>query len=166
MRRFFPHPWGWASAAPILCAIHCALTPLVVVMAPALAPGKTMEFALLGISIVVAAWAVSRGLRQHGNLRPVRPIALGRVAWGASLFHLFHPVPEEVTTILATLVVAGGLIWNARLHCGADAESPCTHHECETGTSAAGHAAAEPSALGGSPAAAVRSEAAASAIVG
>jgi hypothetical protein len=132
MRRFFPHPWGWASAAPILCAIHCALTPIVVVMAPAFALGETVEFALLGITIVVAGWALHRGLGQHGDVRPVLPIAVGLLAWGASLFDVFQPIPEEATTILATLVVAGGLIWNARLHCGTDAEIPCSHQGCET----------------------------------
>jgi hypothetical protein len=131
MRRFFPHPWGWASAAPILCAIHCALTPILVVMAPAFALGESVEFALLGIAIVAAGWALSRGLRQHGDIRPVFPIALGLVAWGASLLEVFQPIPEEATTILATLVVAGGLIWNARLHCGTDAELPCSHQGCE-----------------------------------
>jgi len=132
MRRFFPHPWGWASAAPILCAIHCALTPIVVVLAPALALGETVEFALLFITIVLAVWALSRGLRQHGDIRPVFPITLGLVAWGASLLDFFQPVPEEATTILATLVVAAGLIWNARLNCGTNAEIPCAHEGCET----------------------------------
>ncbi|CAN5743317.1 hypothetical protein BH23GEM11_BH23GEM11_15100 [soil metagenome] len=132
MRRFFPHPWGWASAAPILCAIHCALTPILVVVAPAFALGETVEFALLGIAIAAAWWAMSRGLRQHGDVRPIVPIVVGLVAWGASLLHVFHPVPEEPTTILATLVVAGGLIWNARLHCGTNAETPCAHEGCET----------------------------------
>ncbi|TVP42448.1 MAG: MerC domain-containing protein [Gemmatimonadales bacterium] len=159
MRRFFPHPWGWASAAPILCAIHCALTPIVVVMAPALALGDTVEFALLGITIVLAAWALTRGLRQHGDMRPVLPIAIGLVAWGASLLDFFQPVPEEATTILATLVVAGGLIWNARLHCSTDAEMPCAHHGCEADAPFPGHPEPEAVVSGGTPEPAARTEA-------
>jgi hypothetical protein len=132
MRRFFPHPWGWASAAPLLCAAHCALTPLLVVAAPTLAPGETVEFVLYGGTILLASWALAKGLRQHGDLRPVLPIALGLVAWGASLLHVFHPIPEEATTVVAALVVAGGLVWNARLHCAVDAETACGCDTCET----------------------------------
>jgi hypothetical protein len=132
MRRFFPHPWGWASMAPMICAVHCAVTPLLVVFAPAVAPGETLEFALYGMTLVVASWALAKGLRQHGNFRPVVPITLGLLFWGASILHLFHPVPEELTTILAAIVVAWGLIWNSRLHCAVDAESACACTSCET----------------------------------
>ncbi len=131
MHRFFPHPWGWASAAPLICAAHCALTPLAVVAAPALAPGEAVEFILYGATILLASWALAKGLRQHGDLRPVLPIAVGLVAWGASLLHVFHPIPEEVTTVIAALVVAAGLVWNARLHCADDAESACACATCD-----------------------------------
>lgn len=137
MRRIFEHSWGWASAAPALCAVHCAVTPLLVLFAPALAPGDTLEFALFGMTVVVASWALAKGLRQHGDFRPVYPIAAGLLFWGASILHLFHPIPEEPTTILAALVVAAGLVWNARLDCAADAESACACRVCELGTDAA-----------------------------
>jgi hypothetical protein len=143
MSRFFPHPWGWASVAPAACAVHCAVTPLLVIFAPTLAPGAAVEFGLFGITLVVASWALAKGLRQHGDFRPVAPIAVGLLFWGASILLLFHPIPEELTTILATLVVASGLVWNARLHCAADAESACACTVCEVGSEAP--ASAEPS---------------------
>jgi hypothetical protein len=134
MRRVFQHPWGWASAAPALCAVHCAVTPLLVLFAPALAPGESVEFALYGITVVVASWAMAKGLQQHGDLRPVLPIAVGLLFWGASILLLFHPIPEELTTIIAAVVVASALVWNSRLQCAANAESACACQVCEVGS--------------------------------
>jgi hypothetical protein len=136
MRCIVEHPWGWASLAPALCAVHCAVTPVLVLIAPTLAPGAAVEFGLYGATVLVAAWAMAKGLRQHGDYRPVLPIAAGLVFWGASILLLFHPVPEELTTIVAALVVASALVWNARLQCAADAESACACQVCEVGSEA------------------------------
>jgi hypothetical protein len=116
-RELVPHPWGWASLAPTLCAVHCASAPLLVLVAPAVVENPAVEFGLLGMTVVVAAAALFLGVRRHGNPRPIAPIVVGILAWWASLSHVFHPVSEEVTTALAALVVAGGLLWNARLQC-------------------------------------------------
>lgn len=125
MRSLFPHPWGWASVAPVACAIHCAATPLLIAVAPAFAVGEAAEWTLFGLSVVVVAWALSSGLRRHRNLRPALVIGLGLAAWAASLLHAFHPIPEEVTTVIAALTVAAGLIWNARLDCASGKAAPC-----------------------------------------
>jgi hypothetical protein len=137
MTRFFRHPWGWATVAPLACAIHCAVTPVLVIAAPNLVPGTTVEWALLSIAVVVGLAALSSGVRAHEDLRPAVPVVLGLGLWTLSLLHLFHPAPEDLTTVAATLIVAGGLLWNSRLHCArrdlvcqacavADAESPST----------------------------------------
>jgi hypothetical protein len=136
MSRFFSKPWGWASAAPLLCALHCAVTPLVVLVAPALAPGHLFEWALLGLSIPLGGWALTRGLRDHGDARPAVPVLLGITLWGISLAHGFHPFPEEISTVVATLIVAGGLIWNSRLQCGLVTDSACGCARCEISTGA------------------------------
>lgn len=127
MRKYFPHPWGWASLAPLVCAVHCAATPILIVVAPALAPGERTEMWLLGATVLLASGAIAAGVRRHGRIAPALPVVAGTFAWTASLLHLFHPVPEEVTTVAATLVVAAGLTWNARVRCAAGAadEGPC-----------------------------------------
>lgn len=117
MKRLFQHPWGWATVAPLLCAVHCAATPILVVFAPSVVPGPTAEWTLLGVTIVIAAAALGSALRAHGQWHPFALIGAGLAVWTLSLAHAFHPIPEDLTTVLATLVVAGGLIWNSRLHC-------------------------------------------------
>jgi len=117
MKRLFQHPWGWATVAPLLCAVHCAATPFLVVFAPSIVPGPTAEWALLAVTVLIAAAALGSAMRAHGQWLPFLFIGAGLVAWTLSLGHAFHPIPEDLTTVLATLVVAGGLVWNSRLHC-------------------------------------------------
>jgi hypothetical protein len=134
----FRHPWGWASLAPILCAVHCVATPVVVAAAPAFAPGPAAEWALLGLTVALGLAAFATGMRAHGDLRPFIPVAVGLLAWTGSLMYLYRPVPEEVTTVLASLTVAAGLIWNSRLHCAAR-PVPCSacRREMEEGAALA-----------------------------
>jgi hypothetical protein len=117
MTRIFRHPWGWATVAPMACAVHCAITPVLVIAAPNLVPGKTVEWLLLSIALLAGLAALSSGVRAHEDLRPAVPVVLGLGLWTLSLLYLLHPVPEELTTVAATLIVAGGLFWNSRLHC-------------------------------------------------
>lgn len=130
MDRFFPHPWGWATLAPIACAIHCAVTPILVLTAPSLAPGESAEWVLLGLTVALAAWAIPSGLHRHARFLPGSLIVVGLVAWTLSLLHVFSPVPEEVSTIVASLTVAAGLFRNARLHCKSGVTDECA--VCET----------------------------------
>ncbi len=112
------HPWGWTSLAPIACALHCAATPLLVASAPSLAPGETAEWILLALTVLLGGAALAAAMRSHREALPFLLIGVGLLAWTGSLLHLYHPLPEELTTIAASLTVAGGLLWNSRLHCG------------------------------------------------
>lgn len=117
--------------APLLCAVHCAAAPLLVLVAPAVVENPAVEFGLLAATVILAGVALSLGVGRHRNAAPVLPVGVGILAWWASLSHVFHPVPEELTTSLAALVVAGGLLWNARLQClTADPSGP-TCSSCE-----------------------------------
>lgn len=86
-------------------------------VAPALVESPAVESGLLVATVIVAAMALSLGIGRHRNPAPALPVSVGILAWWASLSHVFHPVPEDLTTTLAALVVAGGLLWNARLQC-------------------------------------------------
>lgn len=149
MQRLFGHPWGWTSLAPLACAVHCAVTPILIVVAPALAPGKFVEWALLALTVVFAGSALAIGTRRHGDLRPVWPILGGVAVWTASLLHLFHPIPEEATTIVASLTVAAGLIWNARIHCACDRPDAPDCPVCEATDGTAEEGLPAPSTLNG-----------------
>ncbi len=130
LTRFFQHPWGWTSAAPLLCAVHCLLTPVLIFTVPVLAVSSTLEWSFLMLTAVLAVPALISGLRTHGEAKVVGPIVLGLLLWAGSLLHVFHPLNEEVTTLLAALITATGLVWNSRLHCATGQES-CT--ACEEG---------------------------------
>src|SRR5690606_32254935 len=86
-------------------------------VAPALVTDPAVEVAFLAMSVVLAGAALHLGIRRHGNPAPVLPVGVGLLAWGASLTSVLHPIPEELSTFLAALTVAGGLLWNARLQC-------------------------------------------------
>jgi len=118
MNPSFKHPWGWTTLAPLACAVHCALMPMVVWVAPSvLLPGTSLEWGLLVLTLGVAFLALRAGARNHGDLRPALPILAGIVLWTLSLSEVFLPLPEELTTTVSSLTVATGLFWNSRLHC-------------------------------------------------
>jgi hypothetical protein len=127
-------PLGWTTAAPLLCAIHCAAMPALVAMAPALSKNEIVEVWLLGISVIVASGALWFGARRHGRSVVWIPVSLGLTFWGASLAGLFQPLPEVLTTTAASLTVAGGLIWNSRFL--STSEEGCHCPVCEDTTGA------------------------------
>ena len=108
-------PDTWAVAAPILCAIHCAATPLLVVFIPALALTPAAEAWLLALSAVIALTVLISGIRTHGSPEVFAPVLLGLVVWGGSLAGWFNPIPEPLASSLGAFAVAGGIFWNARL---------------------------------------------------
>lgn len=117
MTRFFQHPWGWTSVAPLVCVAHCLATPVVVAVAPGLMPGARIEWLLLAATVAVAGAAVRASSRTHGELLPFVPVGLGLLVWTAGILHAFHPLPEEPVIAASALTVAVGLLWNSRLRC-------------------------------------------------
>jgi hypothetical protein len=135
--RIFRHPWGWTTLAPLACTVHCLAAPVIVVAAPTLAPGTGLEWGLLVLTLIVAGLSLLSGVRTHADLRPVLPIGVGLFLWAASLLYLHPAAAETFTTAAAALTVAGGLLWNSRLHClrteracraCAETERPATVH--------------------------------------
>lgn len=108
-------PETWAAAAPILCAVHCAATPLLVVFIPALALTPAVEVWLLVLSASLATVVILPGVRVHGRREVLLPVILGLGLWGASLAHWLHPLPEPLVSALGAMSVAGGIYWSARL---------------------------------------------------
>ncbi len=120
---------GWASIPPILCAAHCALTPvLAVTAAPWLAAGESMEWVLLGGTALIAGGALRLGWPRHRSRLVLLLVGLALVSWGVSLAGGFEPLNEEAATALSALLLAGALLWNARLQCRKPNCGPtCTH---------------------------------------
>jgi energy-coupling factor transporter transmembrane protein EcfT len=105
---------SWTCAVPVLCALHCAAAPLLVGLLPVLALSSTVEWVLMGASMVLATVVAVAGVRAHREWRIVGVMALGFVVWILSLAGVFAPIREVATTIVGSLIVAAGLFWNAR----------------------------------------------------
>ena len=124
-------PGAWAAALPLVCAAHCIAMPLVALFVPVLAVGSGVETGLMVASAALALWAARGGVRLHGRYAVWIPVLLGLGVWAASLAGWTRPLPEPVTTTLGSLLLAGGMVWNARLRheaacrrCGC----PAHHH--------------------------------------
>ena len=109
------HPAFWVGAAPLLCALHCLATPMVVLLAPTLAPMREAEAILLGICTVLSIGFAAEGVRRHGRYGIWLPIAAGLVLWTASLAGWLAPLPEAATTVVGSVATAAGLFRNATL---------------------------------------------------
>jgi hypothetical protein len=111
-----------AAAAPLLCAIHCVATPLLVAVLPAFAMGHTAELTMFAVTVVLATWAVRSGTVVHRHPGPALVAGLGVSSWGGQLFDALPTFGGELGIALAALFTAAGLVWNARLRHSASAE--------------------------------------------
>ncbi len=106
------------------CGLHCALTPFLVAVAPALALAEGVERAMwfgtvvVGVVLLVLSPACK-------NAAVVLTFAGGAALWAASLAGWLEPLPETVTSAAGSLTLAGALVQSARI-CQAGACSACT----------------------------------------
>ena len=122
------------GAASLLCAIHCALMPLLVTLLPVIGLGflatEPVEWALVAMSCALGVSSLRLGFREHGKRRALMILAiglallvLGRVSeardWGA------WGVP--------VLVVGGGVVALSHVINGLLCRScrSCEGHSCE-----------------------------------
>jgi hypothetical protein len=102
------------GSAAALCGVHCLLTPAIVLVLPALALSEVVErWVLLGTA---ASGFLIVGLgpaRHRGRILAI--LSAGVAFWFASLGGWLEPAPEAVTSAAGSLVVAGALLWSARL---------------------------------------------------
>jgi hypothetical protein len=125
-------PALWSAALPLACAVHCVLMPLATLFVPFLAPAHELEAVFMLVSAALALALTRGGVRAHGHGAVWAPVLLGIAVWGASIAHLGGPLPEPVTTVLGSVLLAGGMVWNARLRHEAECRScgcPAHHHD-------------------------------------
>jgi len=122
-------PALWTAALPLACAAHCLLAPLAALFVPFLAPATEIEAGLMLVSAALAIGVTFSGVRVHGRRTVWIPVVLGIGVWGASLAGWTAPAPEPATTLLGSLLVAGGMVRNARLrHAAACRSCGCPAH--------------------------------------
>ena len=103
-----------AACAAALCALHCALTPVLVVAAPALAVSEGVERAAWAVTVLLGA-----AMLLLGPARKSTPVILtfgaGAALWAASLAGWLEPLPETVTSAAGSLTLAGAMLLSARV---------------------------------------------------
>ena len=108
-----------SAVLALLCAIHCALTPILLTVTPVFASrfaeNHWLEWILIGASVALGAFPLLKGFaKQHGNMVPGTLFAMGfSFILGAHFFHIGH-ISHGVTFLGAVLLI--GAQWhNARL---------------------------------------------------
>ncbi len=109
------HFHDWATLAPIVCAVHCAVTPLALALLPAFSVSTEFEGVLLLVSLLLAVVVVRSGFQLHGDTRVWVPLAVGGAVWVLSLAGAFAPLPESLTSPAGSITIAGGLYWSGRI---------------------------------------------------
>lgn len=115
------------ACAAALCGLHCALTPFLVVVAPALALTENVERAMWAGTVLlgVVLLALSPTCK---NAPVVLTFAAGAALWAASLAGRLEPLPETLTSATGSLILAGALVQSARI-CRAGACAACGDEE-------------------------------------
>ena len=109
------------------CGLHCALTPFLVVAAPALALAESVERAMWGGTVLVGVVLLVLSPACM-NAAVVLTFAGGAALWAASLAGWLEPLPETVTSAAGSLTLAGALVQSARI-CQAGDCSACADEE-------------------------------------
>ena len=109
------------ATASFLCAIHCALMPLVITMLPLLGlsflASEPVEWALLAASATLGSWSLCLGFRQHRSRRVfmVLGVALALLLAGR-LFHEHHfGIWGPVLMVFGGLAMMSAHLLNHRL---------------------------------------------------
>jgi chromate transport protein ChrA len=111
----------WASWAPLVCAVHCLVAPVLVLVAPAFVHSGVIEGLVLTGAAVLAAVVVVAGTRIHGRKAPWALVATGVAIWCLVPLKLAMALPEPAVVVAGGLTMFGGMRWNARLKAVAEA---------------------------------------------
>lgn len=105
------------------CIIHCLLTPIAIIIIPAMtnigANEELLHLIFAIFAIPVAAFSLWHGYKQHSVIRPTFYAVPGiALLWIAMLVHKPHWLESVVTSIGALLVITAHVL-NHRLtrHC-------------------------------------------------
>ncbi len=124
----------FGATGSIMCAVHCALLPLLIAALPSLGValwlgdgferGFVLFASLLGVSSLV--W----GYRRHGAVRALGLLLPGlAVLWSAVLYVPLHQalVPHAIAMTLGGTLVGLAHIANLRLNHGHVHDATCAH---------------------------------------
>ena len=107
-----PHPSTtgdlWGQGVSLICLVHCLATPVVLMLAPALAGllGGWHPVLLAGV-VATAGWAFVPGYRYHRNKTVLALAAAGvtSLTIGVTVFHDFFLAETAMTVTGAVLML-------------------------------------------------------------
>ena len=103
-----------AAFAAVLCGVHCALTPVLAAVAPALALSEGVERAGWAGTVALGA-AVLALAPSRRNPVVVLTFLAGATLWGASLAGWLEPLPEVATSVAGGLILAVAMVRSAHI---------------------------------------------------
>ena len=115
------------ACAAAWCGLHCALTPVLVVVAPALALAEGVERAMWVGTVLLGVVLLCLGPARK-NAAVTLTFAGGAALWAASLAGWLEPLPETLTSATGSLTLAVALVQSARI-CQAGACVACADEE-------------------------------------
>ena len=116
-----------AACAAALCGLHCALTPVLVAVAPALALSEGVERAVWVGTVLLGAVILGLGPAGRNGVVIVTFVG-GATLWAASLAGWLQPLPEIATSAAGSLILAGAMVQSARV-CHTSACAVCADEE-------------------------------------
>jgi hypothetical protein len=119
-----------AAWAPLLCGIHCVVTPGLALLAPALVISQSAEIGIMMVAGTLAALAFAWGVRAHGRFEPALPLLGGGILWVAGLAD-WLPLPEWLLAGSGGVLMFIGIRWSTQLRERALAGS-CACGSCES----------------------------------
>jgi len=124
----------FGATGSLLCAVHCALLPVLLAAAPALGLSfwlsDAVELALVLFVTLLGLFSLVLGFRRHGALRALGFLLPGLFAlWAGLLYAPLHhdPVPHAVVMTLGGLLVGVAHLVNLRLNHGHVHDASCAH---------------------------------------
>jgi hypothetical protein len=93
------------ASASFLCAIHCALMPIIVTLAPLMAlsilASETFEWILFGISAILGTISICWGYRMHRSRKAAAMLACGLALLAAGrMLHQHHTHAVEAQALV------------------------------------------------------------------
>ena len=122
------------ASSSSLCAVHCALMPIVITFLPLIGLGWLasgwVEWALFTSSAVLGTSSLCLGYRQHGNKVALRTLAIGlSVLALGRLGDMHHWAPYYAALlVVGGFTVAGSHYINHRLCHSCHSCHPCENH--------------------------------------
>lgn len=130
-RRFLDRIGAFGS---LLCAIHCALLPLLIALLPTLGVAgwfdDSFELAFVVFATLLGLFSVAWGYRRHHAVRALSLLAPGLlVLWLGVLYAPLHHsvVPHAIVMTLGGTLVGLAHLANLRLNHGHVHDASCAH---------------------------------------